>query len=179
MKFLKITFALLLFANFSFAQVYTPIDAGSSIGFTIKNFGLKVNGNFTGLKGSITFNPKAITTSSINVSVDANTINTDNGARDKHLRKDEYFDVAQYPTLTFVSTKITESTVAGRYFVVGELTIKGMVKIIQFGFSATATAIGYKFAGEFEIDRRFFGVGKGSAVMADKLKVKLDIATKK
>jgi polyisoprenoid-binding protein YceI len=179
MKLLKLTTAFLLIANFALAQAYTPTDAGSSVHFTIKNFGIKVGGDFTGLKGSIIFNPKALATSSINVSVDANSINTDNGSRDKHLRKEEYFDVAKHTTLSFVSTKITESSVAGRYFVVGNLTIKGVTKPVQFGFSATATEVGYKFNGEFEINRRDFGVGGSSSIMADKLKVKLDISAKK
>jgi polyisoprenoid-binding protein YceI len=179
MKLLKLFISFLFFVNTSFAQVYTPTDAGSSVHFTIKNFGIKVGGDFTGLKGSITFNPKALATSSMSVSVDANTINTDNGSRDKHLRKEEYFDVAKYTTLSFVSTKITESSVAGRFFVVGNLTIKGVTKSVQFGFSAIATDVGYKFTGEFEINRRDYGVGGSSSIMADKLKIKLDIAAKK
>lgn len=179
MKLLNILIAILLTTNSTFAQAYTPTDAGSSVHFTIKNFGLKVGGDFTGLKGSIIFNPKALATSTINVSVDANSINTDNGSRDKHLRKEEYFNVVKFTTLSFVSSKITESTVAGRFFMIGNLTIKGVTKAVQFGFSATATDVGYKFSGEFEINRRDFGVGGSSSVMADKLKIKLDITAKK
>jgi polyisoprenoid-binding protein YceI len=179
MKILKITLVLLFISNLIFAQTLTPTDAGSSVHFTIKNFGIKVGGDFTGLKGSVVFNPKSLSSSSFNITVDANSINTDNGSRDKHLRKEEYFDVAKFSTLSFASTKITESTVVGRYFVIGNLTIKGVTKTVQFGFSATPTEAGYKFVGEFEINRRDFGVGGSSSVMADKLKVKLEIAAKK
>ena len=179
MKNIKILFAALLLSNTAFAQTYLATDEGSNVHFTIKNFGIKTGGDFTGLKGTIVFNPKALTTSAINVSVDANSVNTDNGARDKHLRKEEYFNVEKFPLLTFVSTKITESTTAGRFFVLGNITIKGITKAVQFGFSATPTATGYTLAGEFEINRRDFGVGGKSGVMADKLKVSLNVVAKK
>jgi polyisoprenoid-binding protein YceI len=179
MKLLKLFFAALLISNFSFAQTYIATDEGSKVHFTIKNFGIKTGGDFTGLNGTIVFNPKALATSSISVAVSATTVNTDNGARDKHLRKEEYFHVEKFPTLSFVSTKITESTVAGRYFVAGNLTIKGVTKAVQFGFSAAASGTGYLFVGDFEINRRDFGVGGSSAVMADKLKVTLSVSAKK
>jgi polyisoprenoid-binding protein YceI len=179
MKILKITAAFLLIAAVSFAQKYAVTDDGSKVRFVIKNFGIKTAGGFTGLKGNITFDPKALTTSQFNVTVNSNTINTDNNARDKHLRKSEYFDVEKYPVITYVSTKITESSVAGRFFVIGNLTIKGITKVVQFGFSASPSAAGYSFNGEFEINRRDYGVGGNSVSLADKLKVSLDISAKK
>ncbi len=179
MKIIKILFAAMLFSHVAFAQNYIATDEGSKVHFTIKNFGIKVGGDFTGLKGTIVFNPKTLASSSMNVSVNATSINTDNTGRDKHLRKEEYFNVEKFPLLTFVSTKITESSTAGRFFMVGNLTIKGITKAVQFGFSATPSATGYTFAGEFDINRRDFGVGGKSAVMADKLKVSLNISAKK
>jgi polyisoprenoid-binding protein YceI len=179
MKILKLTAAFLLLANITFAQKYTTTDEGSKVHFVIKNFGIKTGGDFTGLKGAITFDPKALATSQFNVSVNSNTVDTDNGTRDKHLRKSEYFDVEKYPVINFLSTKITESTVAGRFFVTGVLTIKGVSKVVQFGFNATPSATGYTFNGEFEINRRDYGVGGSSVSLADKLKVSLDIAAKK
>ncbi len=179
MKTIKILFTAILLSNIAFAQTYTATYEGSKVRFTIKNFGIKTSGNFTGLKGTIVFNPKALTSSSINVSVDANSVNTDNGSRDKHLRKEEYFNVEKFPLLTFVSTKITESSTTGRFFVLGNITIKGVTKAVQFGFSATPSATGYMFSGDFEINRRDFGVGGSSSVMADKLKVTLIVVAKK
>jgi polyisoprenoid-binding protein YceI len=179
MKFLKLTAVLLFITNLLFGQSYTVSDEGSKVRFVIKNFGVKTGGNFAGLKGTVVFNPKALATSQMEVSINANTVDTDNDARDKHLKKDEYFGVEKFPLITFTSTKITESTVAGRYFVVGNLTIKGVTKSIQFGFSATPSATGNVFNGEFEINRRDFGVGGNSVSMSDKLKVILSISAKK
>jgi polyisoprenoid-binding protein YceI len=180
MKFLTISAVLLLTTNnLLLAQSYTLSDEGSKVHFVIKNFGVKTGGDFTGLKGTVVFNPKALATSQMDVSVNANTVDTDNDTRDKHLKKDEYFGVEKFPLITFTSTKITESTAAGRYFVMGNLTIKGVTKPIQFGFSATPSVTGNLFKGEFEINRRDFGVGGNSMSLSDKLKVILSISAKK
>jgi polyisoprenoid-binding protein YceI len=179
MRGLKITAFILLMSGIVYAQKYTPADAGSKVHFVIKNFGIRTGGDFTGLKGSIVFDPNALNTSTFNVSVNSNTVDTDNSSRDKHLRKEEYFNVEKYPLLTFVSTKITKSTSAGRFYIFGSLTIKGITKAIEFGFSATPTSTGYAFKGEFEINRRDFGVGGSSVSMSDNLKVTLDIAANK
>lgn len=180
---MKNIFLLVIFMfcinQFCTAQTYIPDDAKSKTHFTIKNFGIKTGGDFTGLKGTIVFNPKDLSSSQINVSVNAATINTNNNARDKHLRKSEYFDVEKYPLITFKSNKITESSIAGRFFMAGIVTIKGIEKIVQFGFAAVPFKDGYTFIGEFEINRRDFGVGGSSVSLADNLKVTLNIVANK
>lgn len=179
MKGLKITAFFLVMSGMVYAQKYTPADAGSKVHFVIKNFGIRTGGDFTGLKGSIVFDPNALNSSMFNVSVNSNTIDTDNGSRDKHLRKEGYFNVEKYPLLTFVSTRVTKSTTAGKFYLFGNLTIKGVTKAVEFGFSATPTSAGYAFKGEFEINRRDFGVGGSSVSMSDNLIVTLDIAANK
>lgn len=172
--------ASLFFLQASIAQtVLTPGDAGSSVHFVIKNFGIKTGGDFTGLKGTIKFAPENLSASSFDVSVDANTINTDNDSRDDHLRQTEFFDVATYKTIQFKSTKIVNSTLPGRYYIYGDLTIKGVTKPIEFGFSATPKEGGYLFEGNFGLNRRDFGVGGSSISMADKLTVTLSVLAKK
>ena len=179
MKILKLVALFFIINTTAFGQTYIPTDAGSKVHFVIKNFGAKTGGDFTGLKGSVLFDPKNLAVSNFNVSVNSTSINTDNGTRDKHLRKSEYFNVDTYPHITLVSTKISQSTVEGRYFFAGNLTIKGVTKIVQFGFSATPSASGYVFKGEFEINRRDYGVGGSSFSMSDNLKVSLDILVNK
>jgi polyisoprenoid-binding protein YceI len=159
---------------------FTPIDKGSRVGFSIKNFGLKTNGTLSGVKGVIHFNPANLSVSDFAVSVDANTINTNNNSRDGHLKKAAYFDVANHPTLSFKSSKITESTVPGRFFVVGNLTIKGITKTVQFGFSATLQKEGgYLFEGSFKINRLDYAVGSSSISLQDNLTINLTILAKK
>jgi polyisoprenoid-binding protein YceI len=76
---------------------YKPSDQGSSLNFTIKNFGIDVTGKFTGLQGDITYDPANPSTANFDVSIDAATVNTDNSLRDSHLREESYFDVKNYP----------------------------------------------------------------------------------
>lgn len=171
--------AFIFYSGFISAQgVYTPIDAESKVHFVIKNLGIKVGGDFTGLTGSITFDPGNYTTAVFDVSVDAASIDTDNSSRDKSLRKAEYFDVTTFNSLHFKSTKVVLSSVAGRFYMYGDLTIKGITKPVEFGFGASPKEGGYLFDGEFRINRRDFGVGGSSITMSDKLTVTLSVFAK-
>ena len=157
---------------------YKPEDQGSSVQFKIRNLGFNVNGSFSGLDGNIQFDPNNLAASNFDVSVDANTVNTDNNMRDNHLRKDTYFDVKNYPRIRFVSTKITTSNKTGILFIFGKLTIKNQTKDISFPFTATLSNEGYLFNGTFKINRKDFGVG-GTSTISDDLEVSLNILSKK
>lgn len=157
------------------AQSLAIIEPESKVGFVIKNFGLKTEGQLKGLKGSISFDPTALNNSAFTVSVNAATIDTDNKTRDKHLRKADYFDVEQFPTINFTSTKITKAAAAGSYTVVGNLSIKGTTKSITIPFVASPVGNGYLFKGEFELNRRDYKVGGNSLSLSDQLKVMLEV----
>lgn len=177
----KAIILLLAISSFSgaFAQtVLTPMDAGSKVHFVIKNFGIRTGGDFTGLKGAIRFDPANYAAASFDVTVASKTVDTDNDSRDDHLREAEFFDVEKYPLISIKSTKVTLSSKAGRFYLFANLTIKGVTKPIGFGFSATPQNGGYVFDGEFEINRRDFGVGGSSISMSDNLKVNLHVFAK-
>src|ERR1700761_4442086 len=95
------------------AQQYTPIDQGSSITFKIRNFGFTVDGTVSGLQGTIKFDPSNLANAYFDVSVDATTINTGNEMRDGHLKKEDYFDVAHYTRIHFLSTGVTAAKGGG------------------------------------------------------------------
>lgn len=178
----KITFlSVLIFSKFlvNAQATYTPVDAESKVHFVIKNFGIRTGGDFSGLSGTIKFSPENYAASVFDVSVDANTIDTDNSSRDGHLRKADYFDVATYKTIRFKSTKVVLSSVKGRFYIYGDLSIKGVTKPVEFGFGATAKDGGYVFDGEFSINRRDFGVGGSSISLSDNLTVSLSVFAKK
>jgi polyisoprenoid-binding protein YceI len=178
-KILTLLLSFCVYSNYIIAQAtLTPVDADSKIHFVIKNFGIKTGGDFKGVKGNIKFYPANPGASSFDVTVDAGTINTDNDSRDEHLRKAEYFDAATYKIIQFKSTKVAFSKTAGRFYIYGNLTIKGVTKPVEFGFGATPKNGGYVFAGEFQINRRDFGVGGSSVSMSDKLTVSLSVFAK-
>ena len=149
-----------------------PVDANEAVTFAIKNFGINTNGEFKGLKGIIKWDASNPSASVFNVTVDANTINTDIDMRDSHLKKEEYFNTEKYPTINFVSTAVTANNVTGN------LTIKGVTKQISFPFTVKPSASGYLFEGSFEINRRDFGVGGGSVSLSNNATVNLKVQAK-
>lgn len=162
----------------SASQVLRPVDEGSSVKFRIKNFGFNVTGLFKGLLGTIQFNPDNLQASSVDVTVQAKSVNTGIDMRDNHLRKEEYFDVKKYPVLRFVSMKITPSSKSGTLFIFGKLTIKNVTREISFPFTAVPQQDGYLFSGEFKVNRIDFGVGESSSV-GNNLTVMLKVFAKK
>lgn len=177
MKKLK-TFILPLAAAFvllsSFALLtLKPVDTDDAVTFTIKNFGLNTSGKLKGLKGDIKWDEQNVAASSFTVSADVNTINTGVEGRDNHLKKEDYFNVAKYPTITFTSTGITNTN--GAYSVTGNISIKGTTKTISFPFTVLKTSNGYVFDGSFNINRKDYNIGGGSMVLSDDANVHLKV----
>ncbi len=170
--------SLISLAGIFVSDQYKPEDHGSLVQFRIKNLGFNVKGSFSGLDGIIQFDPNNPTASHFEVSVDANTVNTDNTMRDNHLRNETYFDAKNYPRIRFVSTKITPSNKTGAFTIFGKLTIKNQTKDISFPFTASLSNEGYLFNGTFRINRRDFNVG-GTSTISDDLEVTLIIFSKK
>ncbi len=164
--------------SFSTVKELTPSDTGSSIKFVIKNFGTNVDGSFKGLQGKINFDAANPGASSINISADANSINTGIKMRDTHLRKEEYFDVAKYPRISFTSSKITAGSAPGSFQATGKFTIKNITKDISFPFTAESSNGGILFKSSFKINRRDYGIGGNSAVMSDFVTINLSILAK-
>lgn len=177
-KIIILSFFIFSF-SFSYAQLLlTPMDEGSKVHFVIRNFGFKTGGDFTGLKGTIRFDPNNITLWAFDVTVDASTVDTDNNSRDSHLRKADYFDVQKFPTIHIASKKIEATSKPGVYLLHGDLTIKGITRPVKFTFVVKNTNAGYLFIGDFEINRRDFTVGDDSISLSDNLKVSLSIFAK-
>ena len=99
MKKIHIAFILVILVSSSFAQVKSTVTQ-SSVTFKIKNMCINTGGNFSGLQANIQFKPADLPGSSIEASVDAASVNTENSMRDSHLKGADYFDVATYPRIT-------------------------------------------------------------------------------
>jgi len=167
---------ILLSAFTSFVQ-YKLIAKNSSVAFSVKNFGIRVSGSFSEVNGTIKFDKNNLPESLFDVTVGANSISTGNDLRDKHLRDEDFFDVSKYPTLHFVSSKITADK-GDTYTITGQLTIKNVTKTVSFPFTAVPTKTGYDFKGSFAINRKDFGVGK-SGVISETVDVSVSLATEK
>ncbi len=178
---LKRTIAVLLISliyTAGFGQNLNPSDADSKVSFIIKNMGLDVDGSLKGLKGKIAFDPKSLKSSLFDVTVDVNTINTNNTRRDAHLKRADFFDAEKYPVIGIKTTSVSAKG-KDRYTAKAILTMHGVSKNIQFDFVAQAQANGYRFTGGFTLDRLAYGIGKNSMTMGDEVKVNLDVVAKK
>lgn len=178
---MKYFFAFLLLTLHSFvnAQIYFPVDATSKVSFRIKNFGSTVDGSFKGLKGTINFDASTLSNAKFDVTIEATTTDTGIGMRDNHLRKPDYFGVANFPTIRFVSTKVVASDKTNEAIITGRLTIKKTTKEVSFPFRYSERNGTLQFTGEFQINRRDFDVGGSSFSLADELTVRLDVKTSK
>lgn len=152
-----------------------PVDASSNVGFTIKNFGLTVNGRLSGLKGIIMIDEKKQVVSNIDVSVNVNSIDTKNESRDKHLKEEDYFDAKKYPTMRIKSTTITPTKIANQYILTATLTIKDVSKTISLPITVLRNSTGYMLTGKFEINRLDYKVGTSSMVLGNLIKVNLKV----
>src|SRR5215470_5348102 len=100
----------------------------SSAQFAVRHLGLStVRGAFSKLSGTMVLDDQDITKSSVDVTIDVNTVDTREPDRDKDLRSERFFDVARFPTMTFKSKKV-EQIAPGKLRVTGELTIHGTTK---------------------------------------------------
>jgi polyisoprenoid-binding protein YceI len=168
-------------------STWVPDKAHSEVDFSILHMSLsKVHGRFGNIAGTIVLNDADVTKSSVSMTIDVTTVDTGQSQRDADLKSANFFDVAQFPTATFVSTGVSKGS-SGGLTVSGNLTLHGVTKpvvlqvddptgpITSFdkkqhaGYSATAT-----------VDRTAFGIGSKypAAMLGDevKLSIELDLA---
>ena len=135
---------------------YSFDGAHSSVGFDALHLGIfKAHGTFNKFDGTLNYDAKDVTKSSVEVSIDITSIDTRNEMRDKHLNSPDFFDSAKFPTGTFKSTKV-EAGKDGKLKVTGDLTLRDVTKSVvldaallgsaeddygnhRLGFTATTT----------------------------------------
>ncbi|HXS98792.1 MAG TPA: YceI family protein [Candidatus Limnocylindrales bacterium] len=104
----------------------------STAEFKVKHMMIShVKGYFTGLSGVLTLDPSHIENSRVEASIDATTVNTREPQRDTHLKSADFFDVEQFPTLTFRSSSI-KRTGDDELEMTGELSIHGVTRPATF-----------------------------------------------
>jgi len=113
----------------SAADTWTIDKAHSEVNFKVKHLMSKVSGSFTDFDGTITTDFADLSASSVSFTIQAASIDTKNGDRDKHLRSADFFDIEKFPTITFTSSEITK-TGDDTFAVTGTFTVHGVTKEI-------------------------------------------------
>lgn len=167
-------FAMAIMVALPFYGLSQDINSSASkVTFKIKNAGLTVEGKFEEISGSISFDPNAASSGSLNATIPTKSLNTEIEMRDNHLKEEDFFDVEKYPTMKFVSTSISGS--GGKYSVTGNLTIKDVTKTVTFPFEASQASGKTVLKGSFEIDRQEYHVGGNSWIMSDDVTIMLEV----
>ena len=109
-------------------ETYTIDPEHTNVGFRISHLVFsKVSGRFDKFEGTIALDPSDLTKGSVEVSIDTASIDTNEPARDKHLRSDAFFDVEKFPKMTFNSARVRK-VAPEKLRVEGTLTIRGVSK---------------------------------------------------
>jgi polyisoprenoid-binding protein YceI len=166
----------LFFMHTAFGQIHT-VASESSVHFTIHNFGFKTGGSLAAPEGDILFNPDDLASSSFQVNIKTESINTDNETRDGHLKEADYFDVKNHPLIRFVSTVIRATGKKDSYEAKGTLTIKNTSREISLPFNAVKSGSGWTFTGSFTMNRKDYGVG-GSSTISNELTVDIKVVAR-
>lgn len=132
-KLFFLLFAFVLMGSAASAQTTWKTDPyHSSVNFVIKHSGISfVPGKFEKFDGTMTASKADFTDAKINFTVDVNSINTSVEPRDNHLRSADFFEVAKYPEMKFVSTSFKKKR-GSNYELKGNLTIKDVTKPVTF-----------------------------------------------
>jgi polyisoprenoid-binding protein YceI len=187
---------------------YVMDESHSWVEFSLAHFLSKAKGSIgldTVYENKLNFTGDPAT-SSIDLALNVNTINTANTGRDEHLKSEDFFEANKYPTLKFVSTSIRENTGANtsgkeafyHYTAVGNITIKDVTKPAEIPFNYLGESMYkdkegkpmtdkegkllpslYSFDGEFKINRVDFGIGSSSVALGDEVTVAFSIETQK
>jgi len=168
---------LIFVSTFVFAQVKHTITK-SSVTFQIKNMGITINGSIGGTKGEIQFDPAHLDASEMDVSVETNTVNTENDTRDDHLKSDSYFDAAKYPRITIRSVSFKHNS-GNNYTGKFNLTIKDKTNPVELPFTYTETGNTGSFKGTLKIKRSDYGIGGKSLILSNDVTILVDVTTGK
>jgi polyisoprenoid-binding protein YceI len=161
--------------------------AHSAAHFSVRHLMISnVRGEFTKLTGNAQIDPADPAKSAVEITIEAGSLNTREPQRDEHLRSPDFFDVANYPTLTFRSKRV-EPLGAETFKLIGDLTIRGVTRQVTFDVEGPTPSVkdpwGNVRAGvtaSAKVNRKDFGLvwnaltEAGGVVVGDEVKITID-----
>ena len=157
------------------------------VGFSVRHFFTPVRGEFKTVSGTIALDQANLNASSVNVEIDAASINTNNDKRDNHLRSDDFFAVEKNPKITFVSKSIAVKD--GKGTMSGDLTMRGVTKPVTLNVSVEGigkqgpgTIAGFTATGT--VNRKDYGISwnrtldQGGTMLGDDVTLEITVEAK-
>ena len=182
-KLIALTLTLFFSSLFASAEVETyEIDpVHSSVKFSIRHFVAKTTGKFNQFEGTIRVDREDWSKSSVNATINVVSVDTANETRDEHLQEDEYFDSAEYPQITFQSTKWEPAGEENTFKVTGDLTMLGSTKEVVL--EAKILGFGPGMDGAYlsgwevttQLDRTEWGIFGGQPAVGTEVDVMINI----
>ena len=151
--------------------------------FSVRHLGVStVRGAFTKVTGTVRHDPADPTKDSIDVTIDANSVDTRVEMRDNDLRSTRFFDVQKYPTMTFHSKSVKVSG-AGKLQITADLTIHGVTKEVVLDVDGPTEAMkdpmgkGQRMGASAttKVNRQDFGVSALPGVVGDEITITIDV----
>lgn len=172
----------------AFASTWNIDPEHSNIGFKVRHLMVSnVKGHFDKYSGVIVIDDKDIAKSKVEVTIDTASINTNVQKRDDHLRSADFFDVAKFPTMTFVSKKVAKAG-KDKLKVTGDLTLHGITREVVLDVDGPTAEIKDPWGNirrgavaDTKINRKDFGLvwnkalETGGVVVGDEVTITLEI----
>jgi polyisoprenoid-binding protein YceI len=174
-------------APLAFAQTYTIDGSHSKAQFSVRHMMVSnVRGEFSKIKGTVSYDEKNPAATRIEATIDVASINTGEPKRDEHLKSPDFFDVAKYPTITFISKSARKT--ANGLAVTGDLTIHGVTKEVVLQVEGPSPEVRDPWGNlrrgataTTKINRKDFGLTwnaaleTGGVVVGDEVSITIDV----
>lgn len=154
----------------------------SELAFIATQAGAQFEGKFEEFTADIRFDPKDLTSSRFDVTIDMASVNTRDSERDGILKGEDLFAVKQYPTARYVAETFVDKG-NGQYSAPGKLTLRNVTKEVPIEFTFTEDSKGTWLKGTASLKRLDFGVGQGdwkdTGTVANEVKVRFALLLNK
>lgn len=168
-------------------MAFTLDKSHSGIDFTVRHMMIsKARGRFDSFDGTVNLDPANPQNTTVDVTIDAASINTRDAQRDAHLKSADFFDVETYPTLRFVSTKV-ERTGDATAKLYGDLTIRDVTKpvVLDVEYSGSSKSpwgnTSYGFEANTKINRKDWNLTwnvaleTGGVLVSDEVSIHVEV----
>ncbi len=178
MRFLSGLLTAGLLTGFALAAdgKFTLTGENTKVEFTGTKAEGKHDGGFKKLSGTAAVTGSDPTTARIEVTIDTDSLYTDNAKLTGHLKSPDFFDVKTNPTAKFVSSRVEKD--GAKYKITGELTLNGKKKEITFPATITTTGGALKIDSAFKINKTDFGMTYGQGKIHDEVTIKVKVDAK-